>query len=96
MRWRDLPGNARLRRRFPSTAITIRKRRAQIKWRRLEAQVRGLVDNKKSWTLEELYKLPKQGGPHVNLRRGLERDRKLDRHSVRDFLHNGCRTRAKY
>ena len=55
-------------------------------------EVRGLVDNKKSWTLEELYKLPqvKQITP-PHLRRGLERDRKLDRHAATRFPQAGRR-----
>ena len=32
--------------------------RAPIREALIELEVRGLVDNKKSWTLEELYKLP--------------------------------------
>ena len=55
-------------------------------------EVRGLVDNKKSWTLEELYKLAAgQAGHPPHLRRGLERDRKLDRHAVARFSQVGRR-----
>jgi len=48
--------------------------------------VRGLVDNKKSWTLDELYKLPqvKQITRHICVE-GLERDRQLDRHAAARF-----------
>ncbi len=46
-------------------------------------EVRGLVDNKKSWTLDELYQAAAgQAGDAPYLRRGLERDRQLDRHAA--------------
>ena len=38
-------------------------------------EVRGLVDNKKSWTLDELYQLPQVKQVTRHICRGLERDR---------------------
>jgi len=50
-------------------------------------EVRGLVDNKKSWTLEELYKLAAgQAGHAPYLRRGLERIGSWTGTPLRDFL----------
>ena len=61
-------------------------------------EVRGLVDNKKSWTLEELYKLPqvKQVTRHICVE-GWSAIGSWTGTPLRDFLKLvGADTRAKY
>ena len=61
-------------------------------------EVRGLVDNKKSWTLEELYKLPqvKQVTRHICVE-GWSAIGKWTGTPLREFLRRvGADTRAKY
>ncbi len=63
-----------------------------------QAEVGGLVDNKKPWTLDELYALPQETQiTRAHLRRGLERDRKLTGVRLSEFLRRiGADTKAKY
>jgi len=79
MRWRpagggDLSESSIIQNRFPSTAIT-RSRRARPSRQGLESsEVRGLGDNKKSWTPGELLQLTAgQAVTRHICRRGIER-----------------------
>ena len=61
-------------------------------------EVGGLVDDKKTWTLDRALRAAAGDPDHPpHLRRGLERDRQMDRHPLREFLKRvGADTRAKY
>ena len=52
---------------FPFNAYYAQEDAPDIKGKDWKLEIRGLVDNKKSWTLEELYKLPqvKQVTRHI-------------------------------
>ena len=98
-RWRrNIPESA-ITRPFPFNAYYSEDDAPDIDGDHWQLEIGGLVDNKKPWTLPELYKLPEvsQITRHV-LRRRLERDRVAGRaSSCRDFLKLiGADTRAKY
>ena len=70
----------------------------EIDGKEWKLEVRGLVDNKKSWTLEELYKLPqvKQVTRHICVE-GWSAIGSWTGTPLRDFLKLvGADTRAKY
>ena len=55
-----------------------------------------MVDNKKPWTLAELYALPRKSADHPpRLRRGLERDRHWQAPRCREFLKRDRRRYAR-
>ena len=58
--WRRPIPRARSRGRSRSTPITPRTRRRRSTAGRYKLEVGGLVDNKKPWTLDELYALPQE------------------------------------
>ena len=79
---------ARSRGRFRSTPITRRTRRRRSTAQRYKLEVGGLIDNKEPWTLERLYALPQETQiTRHDLRRGLERDRQMDRRAA---VANSC------
>jgi len=57
-------------------------------------EVRGLVDNKKSWTLEELYRLPRSAGHRHICVEGWSAS-ELDGTPLRRFPQNSRATRAR-
>ena len=74
------------------------RRRAHHRRQGWKLEVRGLVDNKKSWTLDELYKLPqvKQVTRHICVE-GWSAIGSWTGTPLRDFLKViGADTRAKY
>jgi len=82
----------------PIQRLLPRGRRARGRQRRLQARVGGMVDSKKSWTLDELYALPQetQITRHICVE-GLERDRQNGRvcGSPSSCAVVGADTRAK-
>ena len=97
-RWRRLSRKAPLQNRSRSTPITRSTTPPRSTARTWKLEVRGLVDNKKSWTLEELYKLPqvKQVTRHICVE-GWSAIGSWTGTPLRDFLKMvGADTRAKY
>ena len=94
----DLPGK-RDHQAVPVQRLLRSRRRARRSTARTwKFEVRGLVDNKKSWTLEELYKLPqvKQVTRHICVE-GWSAIGSWTGTPLRDFLKLvGADTRAKY
>ena len=97
-RWRRHFRKAPSPSRSRSTPITISTTRPTVDGKAWKLEVRGLVDNKKSWTLEELYKLPqvKQITRHICVE-GWSAIGSWTGTPLRDFLKLvGADTRAKY
>ena len=83
---------------FPFNAYYELDDAPEIDGKEWKLEVRGLVDNKKSWTLEELYKLPqvKQVTRHICVE-GWSAIGSWTGTPLRDFLKLiGADTRAKY
>ena len=83
---------------FPFNAYYDLDEAPEIDGKDWKLEVRGLVDNKKSWTLEELYKLPqvKQVTRHICVE-GWSAIGSWTGTPLRDFLKIvGADTRAKY
>ena len=83
---------------FPFNAYYDQDDAPEIDGKDWKLEVRGLVDNKKSWTLDELYKLPqvKQITRHICVE-GWSAIGSWTGTPLRDFLKLiGADTRAKY
>ena len=94
----DLSGKRRSQSRFRSTPITTSTTRRRSTARPGSSKCSGLVENKKPWTLEELYKLPqvKQVTRHICVE-GWSAIGSWTGTPLRDFLKIvGADTRAKY
>ena len=71
---------------FPFNAYYELDDAPEVDGKEWKLEVRGLVDNKKSWTLGRIVQAAAgEAGHPPYLRRGLERDRQLDRHAVARF-----------
>ena len=67
MRWRRLSPESAITKPFPFNAYYDLEDAPTVDGKSWKLEVRGLVENKKSWTLEELYQLPqvKQVTRHI-------------------------------
>ncbi len=87
-----------IRRPFPFNAYYDQDEAPEVDGKKYKLEVTGLVDNKKSWTLEELYKLPevKQITRHICVE-GWSAIGSWSGTPLRDFLKLvGADTKAKY
>jgi DMSO/TMAO reductase YedYZ molybdopterin-dependent catalytic subunit len=87
-----------IRRPFPFNGFYAEDEAPEIDGKQYKLEVSGLVDNKKSWTLEELYKLPevKQITRHICVE-GWSAIGSWSGTPLRDFLKLvGADTKAKY
>ena len=94
----DFPGKRHYKTVPVQRLLRARRRARRSTARQWKLEVRGLVDNKKSWTLEELYKLPqvKQVTRHICVE-GWSAIGSWTGTPLRDFLKLvGADTRAKY
>jgi len=94
-RWRRHFRKSAITRPFPFNGYYDQEDAPDINGKDWKFEVRGLVDNTKSWTLEELYKLPqvKQVTRHICVE-GWSAIGKLDRHSLKRFPEAGRRRHA--
>ena len=81
-----------------STATTPKSEAPDIDEDRYKLVVDGLVASKQPWTLDQLYALPQETQiTRLDLRRGLERHRQMDRCAAKEFLTRiGADLTAKY